>query len=332
MKVIMPMAGRGKRMRPLTWSRPKPLLHVAGNTVLGHTLDKFAPLDIDELVFITGYLGEDIQKYVATQYPQFRARYYEQKELLGQSHAVALAREALTGPCLLLFVDTLFDADLARLRTIEADGVIFTMEVEDPRPFGVVVEEDGLVKRYIEKPTDFTYRKTTVGAFWVREGAELISAIDEEVRRGLRRNNEFYLADAFNIMIERGARFVSLPVTMWEDCGQPETLLRTNRYLLEHGYANNPTLAGSVIIPPVNIHPAAQVESAVIGPYVSIAAGARVTNTVLADSIVDAEARVQDAIIRESLVGERAVLCGTPLQVTLGDDAFVARRDERLLM
>ncbi len=322
MKVIMPMAGYGKRMRPLTWSRPKPLLYVAGNTVLGHTLAKFSSLDIDELVFITGYLGERIEQHVAERYP-FRTRFFEQTELRGQSHAVYLAREALTGPCLILFVDTLFDADLTRLRDIDADGVIFTMEVDDPRPFGVVVEEEGRVTRYIEKPPDCTYRKTTVGAFWVREGAELAAAIEEEMRRDLRRNNEYYLADAFNIMIERGARFVSLPVTMWQDCGQPETLLQTNRYLLDHGHANTAHLEGNVIIPPVHVHPSARIERSVIGPHVSIAEGAMVLGSIVSDAIIDAEARIEGAIIDGSLVGQRATVRGSALTTVIGDDSSV---------
>jgi len=320
MKVIMPMAGYGTRMRPQTWSRPKPLLYVAGNTVLGHTLDKLVPLGIDELVAITGWLGDHIEQYIADHY-DFQIRCYVQKELRGQSHAVHLAREAMAGPCLILFVDTLFDADLARLNEIDADGVIFTLEVDDPRPFGVVVEEDGLITRYIEKPADFTYRKTTVGAFWVREGAELISAIEEEMRRDLRRGGEFYLADAFNIMIERGARFMSLPVTMWEDCGQPETLLRTNRYLLAHGHANQPSACDSVIIPPVHIDPSARIERSVIGPNVSIAAGATVTGSIIADSIVESKAQIEKALLSGSLVGQRARVSGAAHRLNIGDDS-----------
>ncbi|NLX36802.1 MAG: NTP transferase domain-containing protein [Chloroflexi bacterium] len=322
MRVIMPMAGYGKRMRPLTWSRPKPLLYVAGDTVLGHTLRKFSSLDIDELVFITGYLGDRIEAYVRERYP-LPTRFYEQTELRGQSHAVYLARESLSGPCMLLFVDTLFDADLTQLRDVDADGVIFTMEVDDPRPFGVVVEEKGRITRYIEKPTDLTYRKTTVGAFWVREGAELASAIEEEMRRDLRRNNEYYLADAFNIMIERGARFVSLPVTMWEDCGQPATLLHTNRYLLEHGHANTKRLQENAITPPVYVHPLASVERSIIGPNVTIARGAVVTDSIVSDSIIDEDAHIRGAIVTGSLVGQRAVVEGAALCVVLGDDSSV---------
>lgn len=320
MKVIMPMAGYGTRMRPQTWSRPKPLLYVAGNTVLGHTLDKLAPLGIDELLVITGWLGKRIEQYIADNYA-FTTRFYEQDVLRGQSHAVHLAREAMVGPCLIIFVDTLFDADLARLDEIDADGVIFTLEVDDPRPFGVVVEKDGLITRYIEKPTDFTYRKTTVGAFWVREGAELTSAIEEEMRRDLRRGNEFYLADAFNIMIERGARFVSLPVTMWEDCGQPETLLHTNRYLLAHGHANDPVVSESVIIPPVHIHPSARIARSVIGPNVSIAAGATVTGSIIAESIIESNAQLENAVLTNSLVGQRAQVSGADHRLNIGDDS-----------
>lgn len=320
MKVIMPMAGYGTRMRPHTWSRPKPLLFVAGNTVLGHTLDHLDPQTVEELVFITGWLGDRIEQYVADHYA-FRTRYFRQTELRGQSHAVYLAREAMTGPCLIFFVDTLFDADLSQLTQIDADGVIFTMEIDDPRPFGVVVEEHGLIQRYIEKPPDCTHRKTTVGAFWVREGAELVAAIEEEMRRDLRRNNEYYLADAFNIMMERGARFVSLPVSMWEDCGQPATLLATNRYLLAHGRANVSASDDAVIVPPVYIHPGAHVERSVIGPHVSVAENATIVDSIVSDSIIDAGAYIESAILKASLVGQRARVCADARQVNIGDDA-----------
>ena len=148
MKVIIPLAGFGKRMRPHTWSKPKPLVNVAGKPVLGHILDKLADLDVDvdELIFIVGWLGDQIQEYYeASGYP-YPACYVEQTELLGQAHAIWLAREHLQGPVLIIFVDTIFEADLGGLETAGLDGMLYVKEVEDPRRFGVVVQdEEGLV-------------------------------------------------------------------------------------------------------------------------------------------------------------------------------------------
>ncbi|MBC7255909.1 MAG: nucleotidyltransferase family protein, partial [Chloroflexi bacterium] len=223
MKIIMPMAGLGKRMRPHTWSKPKPLLQVAGKPVLGHILDQFVPLkNLEEVVFIVGWMGDQIRDYVEKNY-RFDARFVTQKELMGQAHAVYLAREYLRGPCLILFVDTLFEADLTKLEHCQADGVIFVKEMDDPRPFGAIVEENGRVIRYIEKPPTCEHRKTTIGVFYVREGAELERAIAYLLEHNIRTRGEFYMADAFQRMMDEGAYFISEPVEVWEDCGQPET-------------------------------------------------------------------------------------------------------------
>src|SRR5512141_308940 len=138
MKAVIPLAGFGTRLRPHTYSRPKPLINVAGKPVLGHLLDRIATLPIDEYIFIVGHLGDQVEDYVNSEY-HLPARFVEQKEMLGQAHAIWEAREYLDdSPTFVLFVDTLFEADLSVLSTTDADAVIFVKEVEDPRPFGVV--------------------------------------------------------------------------------------------------------------------------------------------------------------------------------------------------
>ncbi len=230
MKLVIPMAGLGTRMRPHTWARPKPLLPVAGRPILAHILERFRGLPIEQYVFIVGWLGEQIEEYVRANY-RFRSHYVVQEELKGQAHAIHLAREHLTGPCIIVFVDTLFEADLSGLDAIGADVVPFVKEVDDPRRFGVVVEEAGRVVRIIEKPEGFEHRKAVVGLYYVREGRELDSAIGYLLAHDIQTKGEYYLADAFQVMIDRGARFVSRPVSVWEDCGTPDTVLHTNRYL-----------------------------------------------------------------------------------------------------
>ena len=181
MKVLIPLAGFGTRLRPHTYTKPKPLVNVAGKPVLGHILDKLAGLDLEEVIFITGYLGDKIKDYVSENY-RFPARYFEQKELNGQSPAIYLARDHFKGPCYIIFVDTIFDADLSKTRD-DVDGVIYTKEVADPRRFGVAVTERGLVTRLVEKPQEPVSNQAVIGIYYFREGKALISAIRKQLSR-----------------------------------------------------------------------------------------------------------------------------------------------------
>lgn len=322
MKVILPVAGLGKRMRPHTWSKPKPLLNIAGKAVLGHLLDRLLPLDLEEVVFITGWLGDQIQDYVDHNY-DLQARYVVQEELKGQAHAVYLAREYLTGPCLIIYVDTLWEADLTRIQEIDADGIIFTKVIEDPRRFGVAVEQDGRVVRYIEKPETCEHHKATIGMFYVRDGAKLLEAVEYVLREDIRFKGEYYLANAFNVMIDRGAKFVTSPVSVWEDCGKPETVLHTHRYLLENGHAQMREGTNSVVIPPVYIAESAKIENAVVGPYVTLGDDVTVRNAIIRDSIVEAGSLVEDITLDRSLIGRQATIRGTFAQLNMGDDSLL---------
>lgn len=319
MKVIIPLAGFGTRLRPHTWSKPKPLVNVAGKPVLGHILDKFEAVDVQEVVFIIGWLGDQIKEYVQANY-DFDAHYVVQEELKGQAHAIYLAKEYLEGPCLIAFVDTLFEADLSELSSVDADGVLFVQEVEDPRRFGVVVEEAGRIVRLIEKPEGFEHRKAMIGVYYVREGGDLIGAIEHLLSHDLQTKGEYYLADAFQIMIDRGARIVSQPVSVWEDCGKPETVLQTNRYLLEHGHAQEVDTRNSVLVPPVHIAKSAEIENAVVGPYVTVGEDVRITNAVLRHAIVEDGSQIENVILENSLIGRRAFVVGPIHQLNVGDD------------
>lgn len=328
MKVIIPLAGFGKRMRPHTWSKPKPLLNVAGKPVLGHILDKLADLDVDveELIFIVGWLGEQIEEYYAASGYTYPARYVEQRELLGQAHAIWLAREYLTGSVLIIFVDTIFDADLSGLETSGLDGVLYVREVQDPRRFGVtVLGEDGLVTRLVEKPASFDNRLVVIGVYYVHDASWMLRAIEELMAQNIQTKGEFYLADAYTLMIEQGARFGVREVSVWEDCGTPQDVLRTNRFLLEHGRDNGSDLAGSnsVILPPVYIAPSAQVEHSIIGPYVTIAEDSVVKQSIIRDSIIDEGAYIDDTMLDRSLIGKDAVVRGRYRILNVGDSSRV---------
>jgi len=326
MKVIIPLAGFGKRMRPHTWSKPKPLLNVAGKPVLGHILDKLGDLDveIDELIFIVGWLGEQIEEYYRKSDYAYPARFVEQKELLGQAHAIWLAREHLSGPVLIIFVDTIFDADLSGLEAGGLDGVLYVKEVEDPRRFGVVVQgEDGLATRLVEKPDGFDNRLAVIGVYYIRDAAWLLRAIQELMDRDLQTQGEFYLADAYSLMIEQGAQFGVREVSVWEDCGTPTDVLKTNRYLLEHGRDNGQEALTdrSLILPPVYIAPSARVERSIIGPHVTVAEHSIVVGSIIRDSIIDEGAYIDDTTLERSLIGKDAVVRGRYSVLNVGDSS-----------
>ncbi len=328
MKVIIPLAGFGKRMRPHTWSKPKPLLYVAGKPVLGHILDKLADLDVEveELVFIVGWLGEQIQEYYeASGYP-YPARSVVQTELLGQAHAIWLARENLHGPALIIFVDTIFEADLGGLEASGLDGILYVKEVEDPRRFGVaVLDRDGLVTRYVEKPETTDNKLAVIGAYYIRDAGWLLRTIEELMERNMQTKGEFYLADALTLMIEQGARFSVREVSVWKDCGTPQAVLETNRHLLDHGRDNGSIarVTDSVLISPVYIDPSAQVENAIIGPYVTIAENSVIRQSIIRDSIVDKGAHIDDSLLDRSLIGRDAVVRGRYRSLNVGDSARV---------
>lgn len=322
MNVIIPVAGLGTRLRPQTWSKPKPLVSVAGKPVLGHVLDRLAPLTLDRVVFVTGYRGEQIEEYVRKNY-DFEAIFVEQREQLGQSDAVIQARDAVSGPTLIVFPDMLFEADLEQLKVLDADGALFVKEVPNPQRFGVVVLEDGQIKRLIEKPVVPVSNLAIVGLYYLREIQELFTAIDHQVRHDVQQHGEYFLADAIQFMIDHGSDFTTLKVSVWEDCGKPEALLRTNRYLLERQGHEVPAVDGVVIVPPSFIDPSATIRNSVIGPFASIGARVTVTNSIVSDSIVDEAAQLDAVMLTRSIIGRQAYVRGDFMQVNVGDSSDI---------
>ncbi len=322
MKVIIPTAGLGTRLRPHTYSKPKPLVSVAGKPILGHILDTLAQLPIDELIFITGYLGNQIEDYVKQTY-SLPARFIEQTELKGQAHAVYLAKEAVSGPTLILFVDTIFDADLAKLAGLDADGAIYVKEVDDPRRFGVTFIENGQIVKLVEKPDNDRSRLAMIGLYYIKDAQWLMRSIERLMARNIQTKGEFFLTDALQLMIDDGASFVAEPVNVWEDCGKPETLLQTNRYLLSNGRAHIGPNTDTIVLPPVYIDDTAEVSSSIIGPYVSIAAGAIVKDSIIRDSIINRDAEIRSSSLKNSLVGDNAIVIGDFREVNIGDSSEI---------
>ncbi|MCB0078953.1 MAG: NTP transferase domain-containing protein [Anaerolineales bacterium] len=326
MHVIIPVAGYGTRLRPHTYSKPKPLVQVAGNTVLGHILEQLKQTDVTEITFIVGYLGEQVQSYVSQHYPEFTVNYVEQVNRKGQAHAIWLARELVDEPVLIIFSDTISDADLATLPQIVHDGVIYARQVEDPRRFGVVVTDgENLIQRFVEKPEHFVSDQAVIGIYYLKDHAALFAAIERLMAEDIQTKGEYFLADALQLMIEAGKQLEARTVDVWEDCGTPDALLQTNRYMLEAGGAATPYENGEdvVIVPPVHIAPGVKISNAVVGPYVSLAEGCEVHNAILRDTIVDSEATIMDTMLSESLIGHGAVVRGRYRQLNVGDSSVV---------
>jgi len=327
MKIVIPLAGFGKRLRPHTFTKPKPLINVAGKPVLGHVLDTFNQLDnVEEIIFIVGHLGEQIEEYVAKEYPGLRAHYYEQEELNGQSTAIYLAREHLVGPMLMVFVDTIIATDFSVLKHETADAVAWVKAVDDPRRFGVAeVGPDGRVTRLIEKPTDMRNNLVVVGCYYFKQGERLMAAIERQIRDDIRTQGEYFLADAVNLMLQDGLNMRVQPVEVWQDCGKTETVLETNRYLLDNGHDNSAQVRaeGFVVVPPVNIHPTAVVKASILGPHATVAAHCRIENSIIRDSIVDEESVVQGALLAGSLIGRSAKVMGRFRAFNVGEASEV---------
>jgi len=330
LKVVIPMAGLGTRLRPHTWSKPKQLISVAGKTVLDHVLGSLGslpdPSDI-ELVCIVGYLGEQIEEYIQEHYPDLRSYYIVQEDPRGQSHAVKFAQEYLDGPLLIVFADTLIFSDLSFLKGNPAEAIAWVKAVPDPRRFGVAVQdEDGWVAHLIEKPQELHNNLAVVGFYYFKEGRDLVSAIDEQMARNLQIKGEFYLVDAINIMLERGLKMRLKEVEVWLDAGTSDALLDTNRYLLEHGQDNTSEAAKRsdvILFPPVFIHPTAQVHKSILGPHVSLGAGCLVESSIIRDSILEEEAQASGVILESSLVGRRALLRRRAGTINVGDNTEI---------
>lgn len=324
------MAGLGTRLRPHTWNKPKPLISLAGRTVLDFFLDTFKSIPLTrqvEYVFIIGQMGDQIKDYISLHYPQTPAHYVVQAEMRGQSDAVFLAREHLKGPAIIAFADTLVDTDFTSLTSEAADAVVWVKPVDDPRRFGVAeVNSSGFVKRLIEKPEDVKNNLAIVGLYYFKDSLKLRDAIEEQIKRDISLRGEYYLADAVNILLEGEIKMRAQPIEVWLDAGTPDMMLSTNRYLLEHGHdnaADNPKRSGVSLLPPVFIHPDADIISSVIGPNVTIGSGCRIDSCVLRNTIIEDGTEVKSVVIEDSIIGCNVRVTGSPSHLNLGDQTHL---------
>jgi glucose-1-phosphate thymidylyltransferase len=321
MHAIIPVAGIGTRLRPHTYALPKVLVNVAGKPILGHIMDALVSQGATSATIITGYKGELVEEYIKTNYT-LPCTFVEQEEQLGLGHAIWTARESLLDePVLIILGDTVFDVDLRQLlaTTTSSLGVKY---VDDPRRFGVVVTDGQRVTKLVEKPEQPVSNLAIVGLYYIAHPRVLRECLEELIDNGIRTKGEYQLTDALQRMVDRGEPFTTFPVEGWYDCGKTETLLATNRFLLDHMKPTE-TPKGCVVVPPVHIDPTATVENAVIGPYASISRGATVRNAIVRDSIICDEALVHDVALEGSIVGSTAEVCGRFATINIGDASVV---------
>jgi len=344
LKIVIPTAGWATRVRPQTWSKPKPLVGVAGRATLDHLLDTFISVpdlstgagqrpETAEYVIILGpFLGEtQIPAYMKEHYPGYNVHYILQSVMRGQSDALWLAREYLSGPIIMCFSDTLIKTDFSFLVNEKSDGVAWVKNVPDPRRFGVVeLDKDGWVSRLIEKPVSLENKRVAVGCYYFREGRQLVSAIEEQMKRWDSLKGEYFIADAINIMVEHGSKMRTQAIDVWLDMGTIETILETNRYLLEHGQDNTSSIKRENIriVPPVFIHESAKIENSTIGPNASIGADCIITDSTVEDSILECGVVVEAAALKNSFIGRQARIQGrsaesTPLVLNIGDNSTI---------
>ncbi|HST06740.1 MAG TPA: sugar phosphate nucleotidyltransferase [Gemmatimonadaceae bacterium] len=324
MKVIIPLAGKGTRLRPHTHLTPKPMMKVAGKPVMSYVLDELKKLgNVEQIVYITGHLKEKVEAYARAEM-DVPSVFIEQKVQDGTAGAIALARDYVDQPVLIIFVDTIFDADLSKVKSVDADGIIWVKEVEDYQRFGVVVtDKDGNMTKIVEKPKTPISKRANIGLYYIRNWKLLFEGIAHVLKQP-KNQGEYFLTDAFQYMIDKGAKIRVIDVEGWYDAGKIETMLETNEAMLRRGRARRPADAGdSIIIDPVYIEDNVILKKSKIGPNVSIGAGSVLENAEVRDSIIGSKAKISKSVLRNSLVGDETVITGVKGEMTVGDHSEV---------
>ena len=325
MKVIIPLAGKGTRLRPHTHVTPKPMIRIAGKPVIDYVMEDLQKLgQVEQVIYITGHLKEKVEEYTRAKYP-FDSVFIEQKVQDGTAGAVALAKPHVDQPVFIIFVDTIFDADLSVVKNLDADGVIWVKEVEDYQRFGVVVtDQQGMMSKIVEKPKEPISKRANIGLYYIKNWKLLYEGIDHVLKQP-KNKGEFYLTDAFQYMIDKGAKLKVIDVGGWYDAGEVGTLLETNRTMLDKGRARRPQSvpAGVKIIDPVYIEDNVTLASSTIGPNVSIGAGSTVENSTMSDTLVGNGSTIRKSTLKGSLVGDAAVVEGISGKVNVGDHSAV---------
>jgi glucose-1-phosphate thymidylyltransferase len=330
MKAVIPVAGAGTRLRPHTYTQPKPLMPVAGKPIICFIIDKLVDAGITEFVFVIGYLGEKIRHFIEESYPDLDIEFVFQEYREGSAHAIATAREVIEDEdeIFIAFGDTIFDVDLQLMLDCPS-SCIGIKKVEDPREFGVAeFDETGKVQKMVEKPKIPKSNMAIVGLYKITEVPLLLKSIDYVMQQDIRTVGEYQLTDALQRMIDEGAVFQTIPVDNWFDCGRKEVLLETNAMLLgRRGYATDvfhlPETENSIFIHPVAIGQHCNINNSIIGPNVTIGDHVRVSDAIVKDSIIGNFASLSDVVLNHSVIGSDASVKGINLSLNIGDNTEI---------
>jgi glucose-1-phosphate thymidylyltransferase len=320
MRAIIPVAGFGSRLKPHTYSIPKVLLNVGGKPIIGHIIEKLISENIKKATFIIGHLGDMIQDYVVKTYPELHSEFIEQKEMLGLGHAIYTAIPTFDDKEIFIILgDTVFDVNLTEVfkNKQSALGVKY---VDDPGRFGVAVVENGWIKKLVEKPKEPVSKLALVGLYYIADYKGLVKALNDLVEKDIRTKGELQLTDALQLMLESGEKITTFPVDGWYDCGKPETLLSTNQHILNRE-STHVDLKNVVIINPVFIAPTAVVKNSVIGPYTTISEGCEISESIIRNSILGDNAKVERAMLEDSIIGNSAFVKGNFKRLNTGDSS-----------
>lgn len=328
MKVIIPVAGVGTRLRPHTYSQPKPLIPVAGKPILGFIIDRMVKAGFTEFVFVIGYLGEKIEAFVHENYPDLRAQFVIQNKREGLGHAIYLTRNLVqtNEEIYIVLGDTIFDADIESVMSLP-ESALGLKRVDDPRDFGVAeVDEDMRILRVIEKPSIPKSNLALVGIYKIRESEHLFTALEQLITHGYKTQGEYHLTDALMLMIQNGVVFRGFKIQNWYDCGKKEILLETNAILLKklhpHGHHGN-AYPNTIIIEPVSIATGCDISNSIIGPNVTLGNNTTVRYSIIRHSIIGNDATIEDVVLQESVIGSDTTIKGMSQSLNIGDNTEI---------
>jgi glucose-1-phosphate thymidylyltransferase len=322
MRAIIPVAGIGSRLKPHTNTIPKVLLTVGDKPILGHILQKLLDSGIDKATFVTGHLGDMIKDFVEANFPMFDSIFVEQNKQEGLGHAIYQAAHTFGDEDILIILgDTIFDVDLNAVFCKNANSLGLKF-VSDPKRFGVAIIEDGKIVKLVEKPDVPPSNMAIVGLYYIKNSHKLSECLKDIIDNDRRTRGEFQLTDALQMMLDQGEEMLPFIVDGWYDCGKPETLLETNRFLLSKDYDSKES--GKVVInPPCYIHPTAVIENSVVGPFVTVSEGVTITDSIVKNSIIGMNAEVVCSVFEDSLIGANSFLRGKFTRVNTGDSSEI---------
>jgi glucose-1-phosphate thymidylyltransferase len=321
MRAIIPVAGLGSRLRPHTYSMPKVLLNVAGKPIIGHLLDKIIEEGFTEATLVVGYLGDKVREYVSNNY-NIHVDFIDQEERQGLAHSIYIARHTFNDePIMIILGDTIFDVNLTDVLNNPYSSV-GVKKVENPKRFGIAELKGEFVFKLTEKPENPTTNLALVGLYYIKNSKLLNECLSELISKDIKTKGEYQLTDGLQLMIDRGEKITTFGVEGWYDCGKPETLLLTNKVLLEK-QSKNIQIPDVVIIPPVYISPSCKVSKSVIGPYTTISDRAIITESIIRNSIIGDDSKVDKTLLENSIIGNHASISGLSIKINAGDSTDI---------